>query len=385
MNKATRGTDRAIAIIGAGLGGLTLARVLHRHGVVATVYEAESSAMARSQGGLLDIHQHNGQPALKAAGLHEEFLRLVRPGEDAKRICDSTGKVLLDRPSTGASSRPEVDRGELRQMLLDSLPEGCVRWNHKLTQAISMGNGRHQLVFADGSSSQADLLVGADGAWSKVRPLLTATRPQYTGISFVETFLFDADARHAASAQLIGQGTLMATMPGKGIFAHRHRDGTLQAYVALKVPENWFQNLDLSRPATALPRLAREFEGWSPALTALIDDCESTPVLRPIHELPIAHCWARVPGVTLLGDAAHLMSPFAGEGANLAMYDGAELARAICESGDDLEAALLAYEQELFARSSDAATQTGNNLEVFFNEQAPHGLVELFGNLSPAR
>jgi 2-polyprenyl-6-methoxyphenol hydroxylase-like FAD-dependent oxidoreductase len=372
-----------VAIIGAGLGGLTLARVLHVHGIRATIYEAEASADARAQGGMLDIHENNGQLALKAAGLFKEFLAIIHPGGQATRVLDQEGSVLLDEPDDGTGGRPEVPRGELRRILLASLPAGTVRWGHKLTDVAPLGGGQHILSFADSSTVTTDLLVGADGAWSRVRPLLSEAKPAYVGTSFIETYLYDADTRHKASAEAVGGGALFAVAPGKGILAHREPNGVLHTYVELNKPKDWIDSIAFSDPAAALARVVKEFDSWAPELTALITDGETDPVPRSIHALPVKHRWDRVPGVTLLGDAAHLMAP-SGEGANLAMFDGAELGNAIAANSGDVEAALIAYEKELFPRSASEAAEAEEVLKVCLGPNAPQSLVDFLTN-QPAK
>jgi 2-polyprenyl-6-methoxyphenol hydroxylase-like FAD-dependent oxidoreductase len=327
------------------------------------VHEAETSPTARSQGGMLDIHDHSGQAALKAADLMDEFRGIVLEGRQAIRLLDRDGTVLFDKADDGTGKSPEVQRGELRQILLDALPAGTVRWGHKATGVRTLAGGRHEVTFTDGTTTVTDLLVGADGAWSRVRPLLSDATPEYVGRSFVETHLHDADARHPATAEAVGGGTLGAVDPdehGKWFVAHREKGGTLHAHITLVKPQDWFAAIDFTDAAAAATRIAEEYDGWAPELTVLITGGETAPVLRPLHALPIGHRWDRVPGVTLLGDAAHL-SPPDGEGANLAMQDGAELGNALAAHPDDIETALTTYEQALFPRSAAAAATVGHN------------------------
>ncbi|MFJ3644244.1 FAD-dependent oxidoreductase [Streptomyces sp. NPDC090108] len=345
-----------VTIIGAGLGGLTLARVLHVHGIGATVHEAEASPTARAQGGLLDIHDYNGQLALRAADLMDAFRGIVLEGHQALRILDREGNILIDHADDGTGGRPEVPRGELRRILLESLPEGTVQWGRKAERVRALGGGRHEVSFTDGTIVATDLLIGADGAWSRVRPLLCDAAPAYVGQSFVEAYLYDADNRHPAAAKAVGAGMFGALGPAgtaQWIGAHREVAGTLHTYATLSKPLEWFDGIDFTDRAGSTARIAREFDGWAPEFTALIADSDTDLLVRPHYALPTGLRWDRVPGVTLVGDAAHL-SPPNGEGANLAMLDGAELAQALAAHPDDVETALSVYEQAMFPRSEQA-------------------------------
>jgi 2-polyprenyl-6-methoxyphenol hydroxylase-like FAD-dependent oxidoreductase len=161
-----------IAIIGAGPGGLTLARILQLKDVEVKIYERESSIDVRSQGGTLDLHVKSGQHALQVAQLFDKFQAVCRPEGQDSRFLDKSGKVHREQISDDRNfGRPEIDRGDLRQIFLDSLKPNTILQEHNLQSIESLGNGQHKLVFDNGVTEIVDLVIGADGTWSVFREI----------------------------------------------------------------------------------------------------------------------------------------------------------------------------------------------------------------------
>lgn len=373
-----------IAVVGGGPAGLAFARVLHRHGHPVTVLERDPAPDARPPGGTLDLHEGLGQRALEKAGLLTEFRALSRPEGQAMRILDTDGTVLRDwRPGPDDRANPEIDRRQLRDLLLGPLD---VQWGRGVTRVVPAGtrdDGGVLVHFADGRRETFDLVVGADGAWSRVRPAVSSATPRYTGVTSVETSLDDVDTRHPDLARLIGDGSVGVYGVNRSLVAQRNSGGHVKVYARFRAPLDWHTDLDLDLADVEAVRssLLGLFDGWTAPVLDLLRHGTAF-VHRPLHVLPVSHTWAHVPGVTLLGDAAHLMPPL-GAGANLAMLEGAELAEAIATGPDDLDETVRAFEEQLWARAGIWAKITTAGLERLVSPD-PAAALALFDEVQPS-
>jgi 2-polyprenyl-6-methoxyphenol hydroxylase-like FAD-dependent oxidoreductase len=366
----------SIAIIGAGPAGCMLARLLLRSptpsSLKITIFEAEKSLDFRSQGGTLDLHETSGLTALKRAGLYHEFLKHARFDGAALKILDKQGKVYLNI-SASTNGKPEIDRSELRKLLLESLQGDLVdiKWGKRLLEV----DEERKLHFADGTEEGGfDLIVGADGAWSRTRKYLDSeVMPTYAGITRYWSTIPDAQNNAPEIYKFVNRGGVFSFSDGKSLVAQQMGDGHIDV-VAMKV-----ELLEESVTTTAMEDITQQYTDWTPKLLSFLESSQPTMTRKPLYELPVGYTWGHRAGVTIIGDAAHLMTPFAGEGVNLAFVDAMKLSQAILDAkdSDHLDQQVRLYEQDMLKRATKAQAMTsGMKGAMFFTEGAPKTSIE---------
>lgn len=219
------------------------------------------------------------------------------------KIYDATGKILMDenegvgpkRPDA-MKNRPEIDRVLLRAMLLDSLAENSMRWAMKLLKVEPQADGTYNLHFVnDHIETGFDIVVGADGAWSKVRPLLTDAKPFYSGISGLDVKLSNAATRNPDLSKRTGGGMCLTLGPNKGILAQRNGDEAVRVYAFMRAGESWDKDcgIDFSNMETAKKEVIEEYFGnWDQGAKDMVLRSDPDSLVRHMYMLPIGLTWS---------------------------------------------------------------------------------------------
>lgn len=381
--------NKNIAIVGGGPGGLTLARLLQSKGAEVKVYERDYNSKARVQGAIVDLHFGSGLKAIEAAGLLETFKTHYMEGADKFRILDKHATIRYDEHNESDKTtfgdeqfRPEIDRGALRYILLNALKPGTVIWDSQF-KSMTLVKDQWKLEFKNGTTAIADIVIGADGARSKIRPYVTDIMPQYAGVTIIQGEIDDPEKACPEMNALAGKANMSAFGDDKTITIQPRGDGGITFYVSAKQPENWLGSagIDFSNPMEVNAFLARFLEGWHPLFFSLFNACTDFRP-RPLTCIPLDQTWEAKPNITLIGDAAHIMPP-SGEGVNLAMLDALELCE--CLTGNDynnIQTAIAAYEKTMRTR---AAKEAEDALEMREWMHADHALENMIDLINPTR
>ena len=364
-----------IAIVGAGPGGLMLGLLLQRQGFSFTIYERGYQNMHSDRGGSLDIHDDSGQLPLKVAGIFENFRKHARyEGEDT-RIVNKDGEILYDEDAEGEGNRPEIDRGKLCDIIMEQIHPENIKYGFKFEKLIQRDNGEVELVFENGTTVMTNLVIGADGAFSQIRSYLTNAKPEYTDISMIE--MNSDENEHPDLLKFNKNGKLIGLGGDQAILGQRNGDGRIMAYISFKTKYeklDEYRNLSLD---ALKERLLAEYSDWDSELQNYIAYSYDDIKFRRIYKLPIGLTWATQPNITIIGDAAHLMSPFAGEGVNMALYDAYLLAESF-KNFNNLTEVLKVYEQQMFETTKVHAKESQDNLEIFFSENGAEKMAQFF-------
>lgn len=381
----------SIAIVGGGPAGLTLARLLQLKNANVKVYERDFNKEARVQGSPLDMHEDSGLAALRKAKLLEEFKNTYRPGADKMLIVNEQAEILFSDHDTkpeedfGAEHfRPEIDRGPLRNMLLESLQPNTVVWDSHFISMEPKNEG-WLLHFKNGTSAYADLVIAADGAHSKIRPYLTHNKPVYSGVIMLEGIISKEHAPRINA--LINGGKIMAFGNSKNILMGQKGNGDLGFYASFKADENWaaITGLDLSDNTAVLQWFKTEYPEWNAIWYELFEKATVPFIPRPIYFMPLDQSWKTKSNLTLIGDAAHVMPPFAGEGANMAMLDAMELSEHLTDRRyTTLLEAISLYEINMRKKAVIATKESLENGERMHSETSLATMLEFFNGHTTA-
>lgn len=377
-----------IGIVGAGPVGLTFARLLltstTSSQITVKVFEKDVSHHSRhSLGGSLDLHPPTGLAAMRKMNLWDAFTRYARWEGEEIRICDQNGTCYIhqiDAPQVkGFDARPEIDRVRLMEILLESVPDDVVHWGKQLIEVIQR-DGRWILRFEDGSEEGPfDLIAGADGAWSKVRKVLTDVRPQYSGISGITGAVTSKSAGKDWDRvqNMIGNGSNFSFSYNRGMMGQRQGDGSLKVSFYQRREQSWINEIKekYGNDDDAMKRiLYEEYKEWVPDYQRWIKAAEHL-WSTPLWELPYGDTFKHQPGITLIGDAAHLQTPFAGEGLNAGMRDALDLCAAIEKAlteNQDMDNAIKEFEQVMFVHAEGVMTRTLANKNSMYSQDAPY-------------